>query len=76
MTEKTAETTKSFMINRLFQGFLNSFNPFSGDTKRPTAWSDYGYPRGLKFDDYWSMYKRNGIAYAGVVRHVEKTWSS
>ena len=59
-------------VNRLF----SQFSPFSVDSKRPTAWADYGYPKNPTFDDYWSMYRRNGLGRAGVVRHIEKTWQT
>jgi len=64
------------ITNKLLTQFFSQFAAHSGDTKRPTAWNDYGYPRQVTFDDLWSMYKRNGIGHAGVVRHIEKTWSS
>lgn len=48
----------------------------SNDAKRATAWADYGYPELLDFDNHHSMFKRNGIARAGVMRHVEKTWET
>lgn len=48
----------------------------SNDAKRATAWQDYGYPEQLEFDQYFAMFSRNGIARAGVMRHVEKTWET
>lgn len=48
----------------------------SNDAKRATAWQDYGYPEQLEFDQYYTMFARNGIARAGVMRHVEKTWET
>lgn len=48
----------------------------SNDGKRTTAWQDYGYPEALGFDNFYSMFKRNGIAKAGVMRHVDKTWET
>ncbi|RUR48804.1 anti-CBASS protein Acb1 family protein [Vreelandella populi] len=48
----------------------------SNDAKRATAWQDYGYPEQLEFDNYFTMFARNGIARAGVMRHVEKTWET
>lgn len=37
-------------------------------------WFDFGYPVTLTFEHFYTMYKRNGIARAGVARIVEKTW--
>lgn len=48
----------------------------SNDAKRATAWQDYGYPQTLEFENYYTMFTRNGIARAGVMRHVEKTWET
>ncbi|WP_069383974.1 anti-CBASS protein Acb1 family protein [Halomonas caseinilytica] len=48
----------------------------SNDAKRATAWQDYGFPEQLDFENHYSMFRRNGIARAGVMRHVEKTWET
>ncbi|WP_106478120.1 anti-CBASS protein Acb1 family protein [Phytohalomonas tamaricis] len=48
----------------------------SNDAKRATAWEDYGYPDTLDFTNFYSMFQRNGIARAGVMRAVEKTWET
>lgn len=69
-------SARDFITNNVVARFFSQFLPTTGDTKRPTAWHDYGFPQGLYFRDYWSMYKRNGIAKAGVMRHIEKTWTS
>lgn len=57
----------------LFGGKLSTM---SNDAKRATAWQDYGYPEHLDFDNHYSMFRRNGIGRAGVMRHVEKTWET
>lgn len=49
---------------------------FGGDSKRPNFYRDYGYPENLVFDNYMMMYKRNGIAAAGVNRAIETCWQS
>lgn len=48
----------------------------SNDAKRETAWQDYGYPQHLEFDNFYTMFQRSGIARAGVMKHVEKTWET
>lgn len=48
----------------------------SNDAKRASAWADYGYPEHLGFDNYYAMFCRGGIARAGVMRHVEKSWET
>lgn len=67
---------RKILLNSAVNRFFTQFSPFSVDTKRPTAWQDYGYPTNPTFADYWSMYQRNGIAKAGVMRHIEKTWQT
>lgn len=57
----------------LFGGKLSTM---SNDAKRATAWQDYGYPELLDFENHYSMFRRNGIGRAGVMRHVEKTWET
>ena len=49
---------------------------FGGDSKRPHFYRDYGYPENLSFENYMMMYKRNGIAAAGVNRAIETCWQS
>lgn len=56
--------------------FGGAVSTMSNDAKRATAWADYGYPEVLEFENFHSMFKRNGIARAGVMRHVEKTWET
>lgn len=55
-------------LGTMFPGF------FQGDVKRSAPWQDYGYPEHPCFMDFYSQYKRNGLARAGVRRIVEKCW--
>lgn len=48
----------------------------SNDAKRATAWQDYGYPETLDFFNHHSMFRRNGIGRAGIMRHADKTWET
>lgn len=70
------QQTRAMVANMLMREFMNSIQPYSVDAKRPTAWADYGYPRHIEFGDYWSMYRRNGIAKAMVERKVDRCWQS
>lgn len=69
--------TKDMLVNALTRQ-LSVAMPgfFGGDSKRPNFYSDYGYPENLVFDNYMMMYKRNGIAAAGVNRAIETCWQS
>lgn len=44
------------------------------DTKHMKAWFDYGYPMQVDFYMHWNMYKRNGLAKAGVDIPVNLCW--
>lgn len=37
-------------------------------------YADFGYPENLTFDMVYGMYRRNGIAAAGVDKTILKTW--
>lgn len=36
--------------------------------------ADFGYPTNPRFDDFYQLYQRNGLARAGVDKTVAKTW--
>ena len=44
------------------------------NTKHSKAYSDYGYPLALDFWFFYTMYKRIGLARAGVERPVDMCW--
>jgi hypothetical protein len=46
----------------------------SRDTKHPKAWEDYGYKTELEFEDHYQMYRRFGIAKAGIKMPVNMCW--
>lgn len=48
-------------------------DPFA-DMKHSKAWFDYGYPMTIDFYMHWNMYKRNGLAKAGVDIPVNLCW--
>lgn len=39
-------------------------------------YKDFGYPDTLSFDQFFSMYRRNGLAKAGVNKTVKKVWET
>jgi hypothetical protein len=77
MTQPKPAITKDMLVNALTRQ-LSTIMPgfYGGDTKRPYFYRDYGYPENLVFDNYMMMYKRNGIAAAGVNRAIETCWQS
>jgi hypothetical protein len=62
------------ITNALISRFASTFGTL--DQKHQQAWADYGYKDTLEFQDFWSMFRRFGIAKAGIMRPVEKCWQS
>lgn len=48
----------------------------SGDTKRPQAWCEFGFPEHISNDDLYKMYERNPIAFSGVDKTIKRCWAS
>lgn len=44
------------------------------DTKHDKLWQDFGYPEEVEFYYLWSMWRRNGLARAGVKIPVDICW--
>jgi len=44
------------------------------DTKRPAAWSQYGYPTDITFAHMLAAYERGGAAHGAVHRLLDKCW--
>lgn len=60
----------SLIRERLARAF-----PFAFNTKHDYA-KDYGWPENLCFEQFYRMYKRNGIATAAVDKTIGKTWAT
>ncbi len=39
--------------------YLNAIGIGGGNTKRPTLYQEFGYPRTITFNDFYNMYRRN-----------------
>lgn len=46
------------------------------DNKRPDAWCSYGYKTDLRFNDYYRLFERGGIAHGAVMTLNESCWST
>lgn len=44
------------------------------DAKRPTAWTQYGYPDSIPFEKLRQAYERGGAGFGAVHRLLEKCW--
>lgn len=74
---KNLDTAVDMVVNSIQasrQRFVESLQ--SANTKQNKCWSDYGYPTSLKFSDFYTMYKRNGYANAGVNVVADKCWQT
>lgn len=54
-------------LSSLFPGYFNA-NP------KRDIYQDYGYPDQLCFDDFYKVFRRNGIATAALTKTKLKTW--
>lgn len=44
------------------------------DSKRTSAWCEYGFKEHLHFRDFYNLYRRGGIAYGAVNKVVSTCW--
>ncbi len=62
---------------RLARARMLAANPTMGlDTKRSTAWCEYGFKEDLTFDDLYRLYRRCGIAHGAVRKIIGTCWLS
>lgn len=54
--------------------YLQALMGPSGNTKRPTLYQEFGYPRQISFHDFYNMYRRNAAAFAVVHRLLDGCW--
>nr|WP_277420986.1 anti-CBASS Acb1 family protein [Escherichia coli] len=54
--------------------YLNAIGIGGGNTKRPTLYQEFGYPRTITFNDLYNMYRRNAAGFAVVHRLLEGCW--
>jgi hypothetical protein len=47
---------------------------FPNASAKHNHYLDYGWPEILTFDMLYGLYKRNGLAFAGVSKTIKKTW--
>lgn len=69
-------TAKQYLVNAVSRSIQTMFPGYAigGDTKHTNFYRDYGYPDTIDFRQLHQMWRRNGIAKAGVTRPVETCW--
>lgn len=60
----------TFMRDRLARMFPFAYGPSTKHDFR----ADYGWPEHLEFFSFYNMYRRSGLAKAGVAKTIAKTW--
>lgn len=62
---------------RMARARVMAFNPGMGlDTKRESAWCEYGFKESLTFDDLYKLYRRGGIANGAVNKLASNCWKT
>lgn len=62
---------------RLARARMMAANPSMGlDSKRSSAWCEYGFKDDITFDDLYSLYRRGGIAHGAVKKLIGACWQS
>lgn len=46
------------------------------DSKRASAWAEYGFKENLEFSDLYNLYRRGGIAHGAVNKIVQTCWKT
>lgn len=66
--------SQNFIVNALSRTLSTMFPEHFTNTKHQNYYADYGYPQVLEFQSFYVMFKRSGIARAGIVRPIERCW--
>lgn len=69
-----AANSQASQISMARQSLLN--HGMGMDTKRQSAWCEYGYKAHLDFQDLYNAYRRGGLAFSAVNKLVGKCFSS
>lgn len=55
-------------LSTMFSGYFGQQSP------KHSHWFDFGFPTDITFEQYYTMYKRNGLGRAGIQRPIQKCW--
>lgn len=62
---------------RLARARMGLLNPGMGlDNKRQAAWCEYGFKEHLEFSDFYSLYRRGGLAHGAVNKLIQSCWKT
>jgi hypothetical protein len=68
------ENLLSLIVSSATRSLARMFPALAITSTKHNHWYDFGFPDSITFEQAFTMYKRNGIARAGIVRPVEKCW--
>lgn len=62
---------------RIARARMGLLSPGMGiDNKRPQAWCEYGFPEVISFGDFYSLYRRGGLAHGAVNKLIQTCWKT
>ena len=65
---------RNILVNAVMEGLRSLYSRYNS-SKHSQAWADYGYKDTLTFDDHYQMYRRFGLAKAGIDMTINQCWS-
>ncbi len=75
MTKHPRElSTTQLILNAVHRNLSTMFPGYFGNNVKHNHNRDFGWPDVLTFDEHYYMYRRNGVAAAGVDYTIAKTW--
>lgn len=74
MSQIAVNSAQNYNFYRGGDGFISAFT--SPDNKHQLAWQSYGYKEDLVFYDFFSMYRRFGMAKSAIELPVTKCWET
>lgn len=77
-TNKLELAVNHAVSDALSRARVNLLNPngFGLDSKRSSAWAEYGYKADLDFDDLYKLYRRGGLAFGAVSKLNGNCWKT
>ncbi len=76
---KSGKSNKSITANTNRNQYMNSYRQsgsYHNTNAKRDVWKVGGLPEQLSFADFYNMYRRGGFAKAGIMRPVERCWST
>lgn len=69
-------TNTKLIANAVSRRLEAMFPRYFNLSRKHDHFRDFGWPDTLTFEDFYRLYRRNGLAFAGVDKTILKTWQS